>query len=90
MPIIQIPRQLKSHANHQESVMVPGDSIFEVISALVKSYPSLKPYLIEQNEKICGFMSIYLNGKDIRFLDNEKTRLNENDIINIIPAIAGG
>jgi molybdopterin converting factor small subunit len=91
MPTIQIPRQLRQHADHQESVMIPGDSLIEVVLILVNKYPALKPYLIDQqSQKLCGFISIYLNGKDIRFLDNETTPLNENDILSIIPAIAGG
>ena len=92
MPTIQIPRQLRPHADHQESIMISGDSLLEVVLSLVKKYPALKQYLIddEQSGKLCSFITIYLNGKDIRFLDNEKTTLNENDILSIIPAIAGG
>lgn len=91
MPTIQIPRQLRLHADHQESVMIPGDSLLEVILSLAEKYPALQQYLIdEQSGKLCAFISIYLNGKDVRFLSNEKTSLNENDILSIIPAIAGG
>lgn len=91
MPTIQIPRQLRPYADHQESLTISGNSLLEVVLSLVKKYPALKQYLIdEQSGKLCGFISIYLNGKDVRFLGNEKTLLNESDILSIIPAIAGG
>jgi len=71
--------------------MISGDSLFEVILSLAEKYPRLKQYLIdEQNGKLCTFISIYLNGKDVRFLGNEKTPISENDILSIIPAISGG
>ena len=34
--------------------------------------------------------TLYVNGDDIRFLQNLETSLKEGDNISIVPAIAGG
>jgi sulfur-carrier protein len=36
------------------------------------------------------FVNVYVNGDDIRFLQNMETALKEGDSISIVPAIAGG
>jgi len=36
------------------------------------------------------FVNVFVNGEDIRFLQNMETALKEGDAISIVPAIAGG
>jgi len=36
------------------------------------------------------FINIYINGEDIRFQQNEKTSVKENDEVNIVLAVSGG
>ncbi len=35
-------------------------------------------------------MNIYVNGEDVRFLDNLATALKHGDEVSIVPAVAGG
>jgi molybdopterin synthase sulfur carrier subunit len=35
-------------------------------------------------------VNIYVNGEDIRFLEEKQTAVKDNDEISIVPAIAGG
>jgi molybdopterin synthase sulfur carrier subunit len=36
------------------------------------------------------FVNLYVNGDDIRFLQQLDTRVKDGDEISIVPAIAGG
>jgi molybdopterin converting factor small subunit len=36
------------------------------------------------------FVNFYVNGEDVRFLEDKKTALKANDEVSIVPAIAGG
>ncbi|MEM3030203.1 MAG: MoaD/ThiS family protein [Candidatus Micrarchaeia archaeon] len=40
--------------------------------------------------RINGFVSVYLNGEDIRFLKDVQTRVRNGDTIYITPAVSGG
>ncbi|MBW1998530.1 MAG: MoaD/ThiS family protein [Deltaproteobacteria bacterium] len=55
----------------------PYDDVNRPYSEIASSYP-------------WGFVNIYLNNEDIRFLDKEKTPVRDGDQVSIIPAIAGG
>jgi molybdopterin converting factor small subunit len=35
-------------------------------------------------------VNIYVGDEDIRFMQKDQTPLNENDVISIVPSIAGG
>lgn len=52
-------------------------------------YPGFSDKLFV-NGKLNKFINVYLNDEDIRFLQNEKTLVNDNDVVSFIPAIAGG
>ncbi|MEM4390176.1 MAG: MoaD/ThiS family protein [Candidatus Micrarchaeia archaeon] len=40
--------------------------------------------------KINGFVSVYINGEDIRFLQDIRTRVRNSDTVYITPAVSGG
>jgi adenylyltransferase/sulfurtransferase len=35
-------------------------------------------------------VNVYLNDEDIRYLQKDKTQVNDGDTISIVPSIAGG
>jgi adenylyltransferase/sulfurtransferase len=62
----------------------------DALSQLTADYADLKKHLFTEDGKLRTFVNIYLNDEDIRYLDKDKTPLRENDIISIVPSIAGG
>jgi len=50
----------------------------------------LKKYLFTEENKLQRFLKIYLGDTDIAALQNEETPVGGEDIISIIPVIAGG
>lgn len=36
------------------------------------------------------FINIYVNGRDYRFIDRLDTKLQDGDVVSIIPAVSGG
>lgn len=63
------------------------DAINEIAARCGKEF---KNRILDENGKLRRFINIYINGKDIRFLNHLKTTLSDNDEISIIPAIGGG
>ena len=55
-----------------------------------KSSPGTKERICDETGKVRRFVNVYVNGDDIRFLQNLETGLKEGDSISIVPAIAGG
>ncbi|HHV38337.1 MAG TPA: MoaD/ThiS family protein [Tepidimicrobium sp.] len=68
-----------------------GSNIYELIDKLIACYGKKLEDAIygEDGEQRPG-LRILLNGRDIRFLDDEKLVLSNGDIVLILPVLAGG
>jgi len=82
-PVLQRLTEGKSH------VSLEAGNISEIIEKLESNFPGTKK-LIAPNGEVQKFINIYINGEDIRFQQNEKTSVKENDEVNIVLAVSGG
>jgi len=90
MPTVLIPTPLRRLTNDLEEVSAAGADIATLIDNLDKAFPGLKDRVCDESGNVRRFVNIYVNGEDIRFLQEKSTPVNENDEISIVPAIAGG
>jgi len=75
----------------EKTVDVEASTLKEAISALTARYgEQFKNRIYDEKDKLRRFVNIYVNGKDIRFLDQLDTQLNDEDKVSIIPAVGGG
>jgi molybdopterin synthase sulfur carrier subunit len=90
MAQIRIPAPLRKLTNDQEIVASEAGTLREAIDGLETQYPGLRERLCDEAGQIRRFVNIYVNGEDVRFLDNVNTKLSEKDEVSIVPAVAGG
>ena len=90
MPSILIPTPLRKLTNELETVSGVGATVGELIDNLDKAFPGLKDRVCDEAGNVRRFVNIYVNGEDIRFLDEKATAVKDSDEISIVPAIAGG
>lgn len=86
---VKIPTPLQRLTQGKEEVDGEPGSIIELINALDKKYPGIGER-ISEGGKIRRFVNVYVNDKDIRFLNVEETNVKDGDEVSIVPAIAGG
>jgi molybdopterin converting factor small subunit len=89
MAKVIIPTPLRKFTNNDSKVVVGGATVLEAVQNLAQKFPSLEPYLLSENE-IKPFIRLFKGDDDIETLDGGATPLVEEDILSIIPAIAGG
>ena len=87
---VRIPTPLRKLTNNEEVVEVDAPTIGEAITELQTRYPGIKERLVDDSGAVRRFVNVYVNEEDIRFLQNQQTKLKDGDEISIIPAIAGG
>ena len=87
---VRIPTPLRKLTNDEELVEVNGATIGDAINELQTRYPGIKERLLDESGAVRRFVNVYVNEEDIRFLENQQTKLKDGDEISIIPAIAGG
>jgi len=90
MAQIRIPTPLRKLTNDTEIVTADAASLGEAIDRLEGEYPGIKERICDEAGGIRRFVNIYVNGEDVRFLDNLDTKLKPNDDVSIVPAVAGG
>jgi sulfur-carrier protein len=87
---VRIPTPLRKLTNNEELVEVNAATIGDAIAELQSRYPGIKERLLDETGAVRRFVNVYVNEEDIRFLQNQQTRLKDGDEVSIIPAIAGG
>jgi molybdopterin synthase sulfur carrier subunit len=90
MPSVRIPTPLRRLTGEKDEVTVNSKNIGELINELEKQFPGIRERLCDETGNVRRFINLYVNNEDIRFLNGVETELKENDIVSIIPAIAGG
>lgn len=87
---VSIPTPLRTLTNNLDTVETEATTIGALIEDLEKQYPGIKERLVDAEGNIRRFVNIYVNGEDVRFLENQTTSIKPNDEVSIVPAIAGG
>jgi sulfur-carrier protein len=90
MSVVRIPPVLRASAGGAKQVEVGGATVGEVLQQLVTSYPSLREQLFAGDGELNRFVNVYLDGQDVRYLDEQATPVGERDTVVILPAMAGG
>ncbi len=90
MPSVRIPTPLRKLTADQDEVNISASNVAALIDELENQYPGLKTRLCDESGEVRRFINLYVNNEDIRFLNGKETALSENDVVSIIPAIAGG
>jgi sulfur-carrier protein len=90
MPVLRIPTPLRTYANGQTDVTLPGNTVGELMNNLVVQYPSLRPHLFSSEAQLRPFVNLFLNEDNIKDLQGMDTPLKESDRLMLIPSIAGG
>ncbi len=91
MPIkVRVPTPLRRFTAGVDEVVADGDSIKRVLEDLERRHPGIRERLLDDSGELRRFVNVYLNGEDIRFLNQLDSKVKDGDDISIVPAIAGG
>ena len=87
---VRVPTPLRRFTAGSGEVVAAGASLKDVIEDLESRHPGMKDRLLDEKGEIRRFVNIYVNGDDVRFLDQLNSKVKDGDDISIVPAIAGG
>lgn len=87
---LSIPTALRRVTGDADVVEVEPGTVQDIIWHVDQSYPGFRSRVCEDGDKLRRFINIYVDGEDIRFLDNLATPVPDGAELSIILAIAGG
>ena len=88
--VVKIPGPLRRLTNGEPQADIEVGSIKEAIDTLEALYPGMKERLLDESGALRYFVNVYLNGEDVRFLQELNTVTKTGDEVSIVPAVAGG
>ena len=87
---VLIPTPLRRLTGDIDSVDVNASSVREIIEQLEDRFPGFRARVCDESGELRRFINVYVNGEDVRFLDNLGTSVSDGVEVSIVPAIAGG
>lgn len=90
MPSLKIPNPLRPYVNGQEEVSVRGTTAGAALEDMLAQYPAFRPQLCKEDGSLRAFVNLFLNGSNIRDLRGLDTPLEPEDVLSLVPSIAGG
>jgi sulfur-carrier protein len=89
MAAVRIPPTLRAEVGGARELDAYGATVAEVLDDLVDRYPPLAAQLLQDGE-LAPLVNVYLGGEDVRTRDGLDTRVDEDDQLILLPAMAGG
>lgn len=87
---LTIPTALRKLTNGADIVEVEPGTVREILTRLDQTYPGFRARACEDDQKLRRFINVYVDGEDIRFLENLSTEVPDGADLSIVLAIAGG
>jgi len=83
--------QLKDYTRGAREVDVSSaDNLGTMVRKLDSSFPGIGGRIVDDQGKIRAHVNIFVNSENSRYLQMEKTRLRDGDVVHILPAVSGG
>lgn len=92
MPIVtvRIPGMLARFSDGQREHRVAARTPEECVAAVIERYPDLEPHVHTADGSIRAHLQLYLNNRNVDWLDASPVRVREGDTLEIFQAVSGG
>ena len=87
---VRVTSVLQKLTGGQKLIQGSGSNVEEVLSDIETRHPGFKSQMYGPDGKLHRFVNVYLNDEDIRYTGGTATPLKAGDILDILPALAGG
>jgi len=86
---VYIPTPYRELTDGLGHVTAEGETIGALITDLDRRYPGLRDRICD-DAAVRNHVNVFVNGQEMRSLQDEGTPLREGDEVAFIPALAGG
>ncbi len=90
MATVRVPTQLRNLSGGEAEVTVEGSTVGEVLSGLESAHPGFHGRLFDDGGQLRRFVNVFVADEDVRFLQGLDTKVDDDQTVSIIPAVAGG
>jgi len=85
---VRIPSPLRQYTEQKAEIVLEGKTVGEVLESFKERFPDAGSRFF--SARTARYMSLYLNDRDIRTLGSLNAPVEDQDVLSIVFAIAGG
>jgi molybdopterin synthase sulfur carrier subunit len=86
MALVRLRGPLKRLAGDCAEHAVDGGSVGELLAEIERAHPATKGWILDESGALRRHINVFVNGE----LGAQKTRVEDEDRIDVLPAISGG
>jgi sulfur-carrier protein len=90
MPTVRIPTPLRKLTDGNAEVAVEGADLRGVVTSLEAAHPGIGDRLLDGDGQLRRFVNVFVRDEDVRFQQGLDTPVGDDDVVSIVPAVAGG
>ena len=87
---VRVTAVLQKLTGGQKTIEASGATVAALLDDVETRYPGFKAQLYGDDGKLHRFVNVYLNDEDIRYTGGVETPIKQGDVLDILPALAGG
>jgi sulfur-carrier protein len=86
MPVVRLREPLKRLAGGRSQHALDGATVGELLQELSRAHPAASGWILDERGMVRRHINVYVNGE----LGGQDTRVDAEDMIDVLPAISGG
>ena len=87
---VRVTAVLQKYTGGAKTVKANGATVLDLLNDIESRFPGFKSQMFGDDGKLHRFVNVYLNDEDIRYTGGPDTAVKTGDVIDILPALAGG
>ena len=87
---VLLPGALAEQTGGKRTLQVAAGAVREVVNALDAAWPGMAFRLCYETGELRVFVNIFVNGRNIRYLQGLETPVPAGATLHILPSVAGG
>ena len=90
MPVVRIPAPLRAQTDGRAQVEVEGATAGAALDDLARRHPGIADRVLDERGRLHRFVNLFVGDEDVRELQGLQTPLGADDVLALVPAVAGG
>jgi len=86
MPVVRIRGPLKRLAGDRSEHAIEGASVGDLLLALEREHPAAKGWILDERGVLRRHINVFVNGER----GAQDTQVDDDDQVDVLPAISGG
>ncbi len=87
---VRLPTVLRPATAGRATVDASGATVGEVFDDLIRQFPALRDQVLGEDGRLHRHLNVFLNDDDVRYLGKLDAKVNDDDTVTLMPAVAGG